>query len=40
MNENDMDALLKFYAANEVPQLSEIRVTEGAYEFDGSFGWW
>ncbi|KAI9763120.1 MAG: Bifunctional dehydrogenase and ferrochelatase [Geoglossum simile] len=37
MDENDMETLLGSYATNEIPQFSEIRATEGTYEFDGSF---
>lgn len=41
MDEDDMDALLKFYAPNKVPSLNQIRLGEvpGEPAFDASFGW-
>jgi len=41
MDEQDMDALLRSYAPDQVPSLSQVRLDEepGTWAFDGSFGW-
>ncbi|EME85370.1 uncharacterized protein MYCFIDRAFT_60255 [Pseudocercospora fijiensis CIRAD86] len=36
MEEEDMEKLLRYYAPDEIPSLSDIR---GPWQFDGSFGW-
>lgn len=36
MEEEDMEELLRSYAPDKVPSLTEVR---GPWEFDGSFGW-
>ncbi|KAL8683168.1 MAG: hypothetical protein Q9186_000881 [Xanthomendoza sp. 1 TL-2023] len=42
MEEEDMEKLLGFYKAGEVPKFESIRLDDdfGKYAFDGSFGWW
>jgi precorrin-2 dehydrogenase/sirohydrochlorin ferrochelatase len=41
MDENDMAALLKFYASDKVPRLGCLRAMEGEWDaFDGSFGFY
>ena len=42
MEEEDMDALLRFYEPGTVPTFEEIRLRDRQEEFafDGSFGWW
>ncbi|KAI7619211.1 siroheme synthase middle domains-like protein [Hortaea werneckii] len=41
MDEEDMEQLLQYYASNQVPDFSQIRLGEKPDEwtFDGSFGW-
>ncbi|GAB1743421.1 hypothetical protein NU219Hw_g9254t1 [Hortaea werneckii] len=41
MDEEDMEQLLQYYASNQVPEFSQIRLGEKPDEwaFDGSFGW-
>ncbi|EMC96390.1 hypothetical protein BAUCODRAFT_122397 [Baudoinia panamericana UAMH 10762] len=41
MEEVDMDALLRSYAPDQVPSLTQVRLGEepGLWQFDGSFGW-
>jgi len=41
MDEEDMEQLLQYYASNQVPDFSKIRLGEQPDEwtFDGSFGW-
>ena len=41
MEEDDMDELLRSYAPDLVPSLSNVRMGEepGVSQFDGSFGW-
>ncbi|KAI7364709.1 siroheme synthase middle domains-like protein [Hortaea werneckii] len=41
MDEGDMEQLLQYYASNQVPDFSQIRLGEKPDEwtFDGSFGW-
>jgi precorrin-2 dehydrogenase/sirohydrochlorin ferrochelatase len=39
MTEEDMETLLKFYAADKVPRLGCLKAIEGELDaFDGSFG--
>lgn len=41
MNEEDMEALLRFYAPDQVPRLGCLKAMEGETfdgSFDGSFG--
>jgi precorrin-2 dehydrogenase/sirohydrochlorin ferrochelatase len=39
MTDEDMEALLKFYAPNKVPRLGCLKAMEGEFDaFDGSFG--
>ena len=45
LTDNDMDFLLRYYAANKVPSFSELRIAQGEPDpkkvddlFDGSFG--
>ncbi|KAI4245206.1 MAG: hypothetical protein L6R40_002563 [Gallowayella cf. fulva] len=42
MQEEDMEKLLGFYTAGEVPEFERIRLEDDfdKYAFDGSFGWW
>ena len=41
MDEQDMEKLLGFYEPGTVPSFRNIHGDEqGAWEFDGSFGWW
>ena len=41
MDEQDMERLLEFYAPDQVPSFSQIRLGEkpDEWQFDGSFGW-
>ncbi|KAH9812659.1 siroheme synthase [Teratosphaeria destructans] len=41
MDEEDMSALLNYYAPDQVPSLNEVRLGDepGVPSFDGSFGW-
>lgn len=42
MDEEDMEALLCFYASETVPSLEHLRLGDETenYAFDGSFGWY
>lgn len=42
MDEEDMEALLCFYASETVPSLEQLRLGDEIekYAFDGSFGWY
>jgi len=39
MDEDDMEALLRYYKPGKIPRLQELRTGETATVFDGSFGW-
>ena len=44
LSDDDMNFLLRYYATNEVPTFSELRIAQGELDpqkldlFDGSFG--
>ena len=39
MDEDDIEALLRYYKPGKIPRLQELRTDETATVFDGSFGW-